>query len=156
MKRRVLRSCATVMLLAGLATGCNKASRPSAGTGGANAAASGVPTISDIMQQVNRGKGSLHREVGEALQAESVDWAAIEPKAKNYAALADFLGKNDPPKGDKASWESLSKAYAADAQGLYAAAEKKDKEAALAAHQKLSDSCMGCHRAHRETGRKGR
>jgi len=154
MTRRILWSCATITYLATLAAGCNKSSRlvpnPTVATAG------GVPTIHDIMEQVNRRKSGLHSEVGEALQAESIDWATIEPKAKNYAALADFLGKNDPPKGDKASWESLSKAYAADAQGLHAAAEKKDKDAALAAHQKLSDSCMGCHRAHREMSRKGR
>jgi cytochrome c556 len=156
MKRRTIVSCVTVTLLAGLAAGCNKSGRPGAGSGGATAAAGGTPSISDIMQQVNRRKSGLHSEVGEALQAEPVDWATIEPKTKNYAALADFLGKNDPPKGDKASWESLTKAYAADAQTLHAAAEKKDKDAALAAHQKLNDSCMGCHRSHREMRGKGR
>jgi len=152
MTRRMIVSCLTVTVLAGLEAGCNKASR----TASAPAGAGGVPTISDIMQQVNRRKSGLHSEIGEALQGDSVDWPTIEPKAKNYAALADFLGKNDPPKGDKASWESLSKAYAADAQALYAAAEKKDKDAALAAHQKLSDSCMGCHRSHREMRGKGK
>jgi hypothetical protein len=155
MKGRTLLTCATVTLLAGLAAGCNKTTRPAAAAAGATAAV-GVPTIHDIMEQVNRRKSGLHSEVGEALQAESIDWAGVEPKTKNYAALVDFLGKNDPPKGDKASWESLSKSYAADAQALYAAAEKKDKDAALSAHQKLSDSCMGCHRAHREMRGKGR
>ena len=155
MERRTLWSCITVTLMAGLAAGCNKSSRPAAATAGA-AGAGGVPTISDIMQQVNKRKSGVHTEVGEALQAESVDWAAVEPKTKNYAALADFLGKNDPPKGDKTSWESLTTAYAADAQTLHAAAEKKDKDAALAAHQKLSDSCMGCHRSHREMRGKGK
>ena len=102
------------------AGGCSKTSRPAAGAGGGTASAGGMPTISDIMQQVNRRKSGLHSEVGELLQAATIDWDVIEPKAKNYAALADFLGKNDPPKGDKSSWESLTKAYAADAQGLHA------------------------------------
>jgi hypothetical protein len=156
MKRRTIVPCVTVTLLAGLAAGCNKSSRPAATPGGAAAGAGGVPSIPDIMEQVNKRKSGLHGEVGEALQAETVDWAAIEPKTKNYAALADFLGKNDPPKGDKASWESLTKSYAADAQALHAAAEKKDKDAALTAHQKLNDSCMGCHRSHREMRGKGK
>jgi len=138
------------------AGGCSKTSRPAAGAGGGTASAGGMPTISDIMQQVNRRKSGLHSEVGELLQAATIDWDVIEPKAKNYAALADFLGKNDPPKGDKSSWETLTKAYAADAQALHAAAEKKDKDAALAAHQKLSDSCMGCHQAHRQMRAKGK
>jgi hypothetical protein len=144
------------MLLAALSAGCNKANRPAAAPGGAAAASGGVPSIHDIMEQVNRRKSGLHSEIGDSLQGESIDWSVIEPKSKNYAALADFLGKNDPPKGDKASWESLTKAYAADAQSLHAAAEKKDKDSALAAHQKLSDSCMGCHRSHREMRGKGK
>jgi hypothetical protein len=143
-------------MLSGLPAGCSKTSRPTAAPAGGAVATGGVPTIHDIMEQVNRRKGGLHSEVGEALQAPSVDWASVEPKTKNYAALADFLGKNDPPRGDKASWESLTKAYAADAQALHAATEKKDKDAALAAHQKLSDSCKGCHDSHRQMRGKGK
>ena len=150
------RTLWTGLVVAFFAAGCNKTSRPAAGQGGATAASGGVPSISDIMQQVNRRKSGLHNEVGELLQAANTEWGVIEPKSKNYAALADFLGKDDPPKGDKTSWESLTKVYAADAQALHAAVEKKDKDAALAVHQKLSDSCMGCHRVHREMRGKGK
>src|SRR5437773_11027492 len=109
----------TVAVLAGMAGGCHRSGGSPAG-----AAAAGVPTITEIMQKVNKRKGGLHSDVGEALRASPVDWAAVQQATKEYAALTDFLGKNDPPKGDKASWEMLAKAYAGDAQALQAAAEK--------------------------------
>jgi cytochrome c556 len=109
-----------------------------------------VPSIEEIMKKVNKRKAGLHDNIGEALKMGTVDWESVQEKSKQYAALADFLGKNDPPKGSKASWEKLTKTYATDAKALYAAAEKKDKAAVSAAHRKLQGECMGCHRAHRE------
>src|SRR5215213_7795118 len=108
-----------------------------------------VPTIEEIMTKVNKGKDALHRGIGESLKGGTVDWAKVQKNAKDYANLAEFLGKNDPPQGDKASWARLTKSYAADAKTLSAAVEKKDKSAATAAHGKLSKSCMACHKVHR-------
>src|SRR5437660_12755666 len=82
-----------------------------------------VPTIEDIMQAVNKKKGGLHTDVGDLLNAGSVKWEDVQTKTKQYAAMADFLGKNDPPKGAKASWDKLTKMYADDAKALNAAAE---------------------------------
>ncbi|HEX4591306.1 MAG TPA: hypothetical protein VH120_15325 [Gemmataceae bacterium] len=110
-----------------------------------------VPTIEDIMQKVNKKKGGLHADVGDALKKGTVDWDTIQAKTKQYATLADFLGKNDPPKGSKASWEKLTKTYADDAKTLNSAAEKKDKQGATTAWNKLSRECMGCHRQHKES-----
>lgn len=110
-----------------------------------------VPTIEEIMKKVNKGKGALHGQVGDALKQGTVDWDAVQKRTKEIAALADFLGKNDPPKGSKESWAKLTKTYADDAKALNAAAEKMDKTAAMSAHRKLQGECMGCHRAHRET-----
>jgi cytochrome c556 len=108
-----------------------------------------VPTIEDIMQAVNKKKGGLHSDVGDALKMSTVDWDAVQAKTKQYSAMADFLGKNDPPKGAKASWEKLTKLYADDAKALNAAAEKKDKTTASNALKKLGTECMACHKAHR-------
>jgi cytochrome c556 len=144
-------------LLAGLAVGCNRNSNSSAGSQAARNGAAGAneaaTTIAEIMQKVNKGKDALHRVVGDQLKADPVDWPAVQKNTKEYAALAEFLGKNDPPKGDKASWESLTKAYTDDARALNDAAGKNDKAAALAVHQKISDSCMTCHQSHRGRGR---
>ena len=108
-----------------------------------------VPTIEEIMTKVNKGKDALHRGIGESLKSGTIDWTKVQKNAKDYANLAEFLGKNDPPQGDKASWARHTKAYAADAKSLSAAVEKKDKAAAGTVHGKLSKSCMGCHKVHR-------
>jgi hypothetical protein len=108
-----------------------------------------VPTIEDIMQAVNKKKGGLHSDVGDALKMGSVDWDAVQKKTKSYAAMAEFLGKNDPPKGSKASWDKLTKTYADDAKALNAAAEKKDKSTLATMHKKLSGECAACHKQHK-------
>src|SRR3954469_14555784 len=108
-----------------------------------------VPSVEDIMKMVNKKKGGLHSDVADLLKAGSIDWNTVQDKTKKYAAMADFLGKNDPPQGDKSSWEKMTKAYAADAKSLNSAAEKKDKAGASAARGKLGKSCMGCHKVHR-------
>ena len=108
-----------------------------------------VPTIEEIMQAVNKRKGGLHSDVGDALKMSKVDWDSVQAKTKQYAAMAEFLGKNDPPKGGKASWEKLTKTYADDAKALNAAAEKKDKTTVTNLHKKLSGECMGCHKVHK-------
>src|SRR5436853_4481759 len=69
-----------------------------------------VPTVEEIMQKVNKGKGALHTQVKEALQSGKPDWEAVQKMTKQYTALAEFLGKNDPPQGDKSSWEKQTKA----------------------------------------------
>ena len=113
------------------------------------AADDAVPSIEDIMQKVNKKKGGLHTDVDAALKASSVDWDAVAKKTKQYATLAEFLGKNDPPKGSKQSWAKLTKTYADDAKALNAAAEKKDKTSVTNLHKKLSGECMGCHKVHK-------
>jgi cytochrome c556 len=109
-----------------------------------------VPTIEDIMQKVNKRNTGLHSVVGTALKGATVDWDAVQAKTKEYTTLADALGKNDPPKGTKASWDKLTKMYAEDAKALNDAAEKKDKATVTSLHKKLSGECMACHKAHRE------
>src|SRR4051812_38896612 len=113
------------------------------------AADDNVPSIEEIMQKVNKRKSGLHADVGEALKAGTADWDKLKEKTKQYATLAEFLGKNDPPKGAKESWEKLTKKYADDAKALDAAVDKKDKSAATTAWNKLDKECMGCHRQHR-------
>jgi cytochrome c556 len=108
-----------------------------------------APTVEEIMKKVNAGKGAIHRTLKTDLDTANPNWAEIQKKTKEYSALADFLGKNDPPKGDKADWEKQTKAYAASAKALYEAAQKKDKATAMAVHGKISKSCMGCHRQHK-------
>jgi cytochrome c556 len=68
---------------------------------------------------------------------------------KEYADLCSGLGKNDPPKGDKKSWEKFTTEYAANAKKLDEAAEKKDKDAVQKMLKTLGASCNACHKQHK-------
>jgi hypothetical protein len=108
-----------------------------------------TPTIKEIMGKLHKGTTSLRPALGKELKAEEPNWEEVQKQTKEFALLAASIGKNDPPMGEKASWEKLTKAYADTAKAMDAAAQKKDKKAALAAHGKLSGACLACHKAHR-------
>jgi cytochrome c556 len=117
---------------------------------GAIAADDKHPSIDEIMKKVNNAKTGLHKKVGEGLKSAAPNWDEMQKQMKDYTKLCSSLCKNDPPKGDKASWEKLCKAYAEEAKKLQEAVDKKDKDAANKAHKALSKSCKACHDAHRE------
>jgi len=109
-----------------------------------------VPDIKEIMAKANKPGGhyfALRRD----LKDESPPWDEVQASAKALSKLAAALGKNTPPKGDKASWEALTRAYADNAKKLEDAAARKDKKAAEAAALAMGDaSCTACHKAHRK------
>lgn len=107
-----------------------------------------TPDIETVMKKVNGGKG-LHKSVAADLKARTIDWAAVAKKTKEYSELASALGKNEPPKGEKKSWDKLTKEYADNAKALNTAAEKKDKSATAAAHAKFMRMCKPCHDTHK-------
>src|SRR3954454_12369739 len=107
------------------------------------------PTIKDVMNKLHKGANSPLTQLKGDLAAPSPDWDAIQKKTKDFVILGASLAKNDPPKGDKASWKSLSESYFADAKALDDAASAKNKAAAQAAHKKLSASCKSCHGVHK-------
>ena len=118
------------------------------------AGAGASPSIKEIMTKLTKGPNSLTPVIGKELAAAEPPWETLQPRTKEFALLASAMGKKDPPKGHKASWEKLTSAYAEWADDLDKAAQAKDKDAALEAHGKLAGSCMACHREHREM-RKG-
>jgi hypothetical protein len=77
-------------------------------------------------------------------------WDDVKKDTKEIARLGALLGKNDPPKGEKDSWQKLTKAYAENTKALEAAAGKMDKDAAKAAAEKIGKSCDACHMAHKK------
>jgi cytochrome c556 len=105
--------------------------------------------IKEIMNKLNK-PGAIGPNLGKDLKEDDLDWDEIQRETKEYAQYAEELGKNDPPKGDKGSWSSLTKAYADNAKQMDFSAQQKDRKGTLAAHQKLMDSCMSCHKAHRK------
>lgn len=110
------------------------------------------PAIKEVMVKLGKGPDAMTPAVGRELKADPTLWDAIQPQAKDYARLAVDLVKEEPGRGDKESWTRLASAFASLAAELDKAAQAKDRDAALVAHGKLSNSCMECHRAHRATG----
>jgi cytochrome c556 len=108
-----------------------------------------VPSTKKIMTVLHGKKGVL-KKAGAALKGDSPDWEAVLKDAKVIEKNGEYLVKNDPEKGDKESWEKLSKAYAAGGKALKEAAEKEDLKGARAAAKKLGSSCKACHDAHKE------
>ena len=106
------------------------------------------PSTEEIMKKLN-GKNGSHKLIGKALDA-GPDWDTITKHAKIYADLAALLQKNKPEKGDAASWQKLSQAYAKEAKALSDAAAKKDAEKVKETFVKLKESCDTCHENHRD------
>jgi cytochrome c556 len=117
---------------------------------GAGAAEDKVPSIDDIMSKAHKAKTGLRDKVANEAKKASPDWTDIQKNSQEFEKLATLLGKNDPPKGDKASWKKLCDDYVGDVKDLNAAAKKKDKDGLIAANKKIGASCMECHDKHRE------
>jgi hypothetical protein len=107
------------------------------------------PTIKEIMTKAHKGGNSLIQKLGKELKAADPEWEAIQKQAKDLVKLGTSLGKNDPPKGEKDSWEKLTKEYLDNAKSLEKAANDKNKEKATESQKALSKSCMACHKAHK-------
>ena len=107
-------------------------------------------TIDKIMETLHKGRKSPIATLKAALKRQSPDWAAIQKETKTYAKFAADLPKNDPPKGDAASYKKLAQAFASNAKALDEAAKKENLAATNAALKKINGSCQSCHEAHRE------
>jgi hypothetical protein len=157
---RWLRLAAPCALLAAVlaCAACNKAkdSGPlmAGGMGGPGSPRPSSP-IAKVMDRLTKGQQSLTTVIGMELQQDPPPWDTLVPQSKEFAQLASSLGKYDPPKGSKESWAKLTGAYAESAASLEKAAEAKDKDAAVAAHQALAGSCRACHMEHRVMGPPG-
>jgi hypothetical protein len=115
----------------------------------AAAAAPDGPDAKEIMGKANKPTG-LYFALARDLKDDEPAWGEVQQQARDLAKLAGFLRKASPPKGEQASWDALTKAYAENAAALAAAADKKDKKAAQTAHARMGgDACMTCHKAHR-------
>jgi cytochrome c556 len=107
-----------------------------------------TPTIKEVMTKLHRGADCLRARLGKALKAEAPAWDDVQQQTKEFARLAEALGKNRPPQGDKASWERLADEFGKQAKAMNEAAEKKSKAEVQATLAKLGN-CATCHKAHK-------
>ncbi len=108
-----------------------------------------TPSIKKIMATLHKGTKAPVNNVKALLKSETPEWSKVEKDAEIIVKFAAFLPKNDPPKGEKESYEKLAKAYEKSAKALKTAAEKEELKAARAASKKLSESCKACHAVHK-------
>ena len=103
-----------VLLMAGLVSGPAGASSDDE-----------TPTIKKVMKKLHKGKTAPLNTVKAALKGDSPDWAEVQKEAKIFATLGAALPKNDPPRGEKESYEKLAKAYASAGQELWKVGGRK-------------------------------
>jgi cytochrome c556 len=108
-----------------------------------------TPSIKKVMQTLHKGKTSPLNTVKAALKGNSPDWTKVQKEAELFAKFGAALPKNDPPQGDKASFEKLAKAYASAAEALDSSAKKEDLKGARDALKKITNACAVCHKDHR-------
>jgi hypothetical protein len=108
-----------------------------------------VTPIDEIMEKAHKKGDGILPAIGKELQGAKVNWDAVESKTKDLLLLAGDLGKNTPPKGEKVSWDKLTKAYVTNVEGLQKAAESKDVAKAKASQKALAGSCTACHSRHK-------
>jgi hypothetical protein len=145
------------VLLAGLLVlgGCNQTpDKPAQGAGlavpgGPTGPAGGPRPLKDIMVKLNKPPQSLLPQLGQELKADSPVWETIQPQTQEVVRLVTAMSQADPPRGNKDSWKTQTAAYLDSATALEKAAQAKDRDAAVAAQDKMAKSCMGCHREHR-------
>jgi hypothetical protein len=111
-------------------------------------AADKVPEVAEIMEKAHQTKKGLRAQIEAEGKKPKPDWDALQKKTKEYAELAEALPKNEPPKGDKKSWEKLAKEFAAEVKSLDEAAKKKNAKDLLEVNKKLGAKCDNCHDAH--------
>jgi cytochrome c556 len=106
-------------------------------------------TIKEVMKALHKGADAPVSQLKNALKSDSPDWKVVQEAAKVYAKHSPDLVKNDPPKGEKADFEKLAKAFNEQSEKLNKAAKDQNLADARAAFGKLSTSCMDCHKAHK-------
>ena len=104
--------------------------------------------IKEIMTKANKA-GGLFPQIQKGLKAPAPNWANLKNDSDELVSLATMLGKSKPPKGDAASWATMSKGYLDETTALKTAIAAMNKAGADAAIGKLATSCTGCHKAHK-------
>jgi len=109
-----------------------------------------APEIKEIMGKLNKPTG-VYFSMARELKEDTPMWDEVQAQAKILAQQAAALAKTQPPKGDKASWDALVKAYADNARKAQTAVQRMDKTAAQAAMALMGKAaCNKCHEAHRK------
>jgi cytochrome c556 len=108
-----------------------------------------VPSIRAIMHKQYDVTRAPFRVIKKELDALAPDWQKVEEAARDFAALAVVLPKNEPKWGEKASWMRFTTLHIDNAKELERAAGAHDRDAVRSVHRRLETACKACHDAHR-------
>jgi len=108
-----------------------------------------IPSIRAVMQKQYRVTRAPFVLIKKELDSTMPDWEKAGEAAREFAALAAVLPKNEPKWGEKASWTRFTTLHIDDAKELERAAEARDREAVQTVHRRLETACKACHDAHR-------
>ncbi|WP_337174565.1 cytochrome c [Paludisphaera sp.] len=114
-----------------------------------NASADDPADVGTIMTKLFAGKNSPNNALKAAAKSDSPDWAKVKEASEVFSKFAPDLARNEPPQGDKDSWERLAKALADHAAALRDVADKQDADQLKATVKALGSSCKACHDVHR-------
>jgi cytochrome c556 len=106
-----------------------------------------TPPKDEIMKKVCGRKG-LRVKTVEAAKAGK--WEDAQKLVAEMKPLSEALGKNQPNKGEQASWEKLTKAFVENTLALEEGVKDKDLKAVEKAVEDFQPkSCKTCHDAHK-------
>lgn len=107
-----------------------------------------TPDIKDIMGALHKGPECLRAKLARGMKSDSPDWDALQRETRDFVKLAEAMSKQAPPKGDKASWEKLTRQFTDQAKAMDQGARDKNLGELKAAHARMSN-CKPCHTAHK-------
>jgi cytochrome c556 len=102
-----------------------------------------------VMKKLFAGKASPLNTLKGQVKGESPDWSKVKKAAESFTKYGPALGKNDPPRGEKSSWDKLTKALADASKELDDAAKEEDLKKTGDVVKKIAGSCKNCHQAHK-------
>jgi cytochrome c553 len=97
-------------------------------------------TIKEVMKEIHKGEDNIGKRASRG-QASKED---INKMVEYYASLP----LNDPPRGDKQSWQEKTAALVKASQELKAGAPN------AVDHYKAAANCKACHQAHKPEDKK--
>ncbi len=103
-------------------------------------------SVHDIMKK-GHGKKGLLNQIKDGVKTEK--WDDLAKPAAELKKYGADLGKNQPDKGEDASWKKLSGEYKTMMLAIADGVEKKDAKATNEALTKMNKSCKACHDGHK-------
>jgi cytochrome c556 len=106
------------------------------------------PTVKEIMQKLHGPQG-LRVKLSRDMRGDTPNWQEVQKDTKAMVKFAEVLGKSQPPRGEKPSWDKLAEQYISGVKALDTAADKQDTAALKTAFARSGGSCTKCHNAHK-------